>query len=170
MFLIKKILLFHFLFLSAIVVAAQHNYTHGHEHDHNHGEAHNYHLGFGVGAAGFLGDNHLDPALHIHFLRKINSKNNLSVGLGYEGIIDDNWHNGFNLLLNYRPVSFLSLNIGPGIVTEKEDDEREFLPALHAESVFEFNVSGVHLGPMIGFGMNKEHKHVSVGLHIGFGL
>lgn len=165
---IKKIFLFHFLFLSAILVAAQHQHSHGHEHIHD--EGHNYHLGLGVGATSFIGESHLNPALHVHFLRKINSGSNWSFGLGYEGIIDDNWHNGLNLLLNYRPVDFLSVNIGPGIVTEKEGDEREFLPALHAESVFEFYFSGFHLGPMLGFGMNKEHKHFSLGVHVGFGL
>lgn len=166
---LKKLSIFTLFFLLAYFQAtAQHD--HSHEHDHVNDEVQNYHLGLGVGAASFSGENDIAPAIHVHFLRRISNESNWSVGLGYEGIIQESWHNGVNLLLNYRPFHFLSFNIGPGIVTEKEDDEREFLPALHAESVFEFHVSGIHFGPMVGWGINKEHQHISLGVHIGFGL
>jgi hypothetical protein len=66
--------------------------------------------------------------------------------------------------------AFISFNAGPGVVFENEDGEKEILPALHAESVVEFTIADFHFGPMVGFGINKEHTHFSVGIHLGFGI
>lgn len=162
----KRLFLLTILLLPFALAYAQHNHNHVHDiHD-----EHNYHIGVGAGVATFLGEEGLEPALHLHLLRRLNSESKWSLGIGYEGIKGDEWHNGVNLLVNYRPANFLSFNVGPGVVFEKEENETEFLPAIHAESVFEFNISEIHLGPMLGFGFNKEHTHFSVGIHLGFGI
>lgn len=150
-------------------INAQEN--HNHNHTHHHHDEHKYHFGIGAGFASFSGEKGLEPSLHIHLMRKLNTESNWSVGIGYEGIKgEETWHNGLNLLLNYRPFQIISFNAGPGIVYENHDGERELLPAFHAESVVEFTFSDIHLGPMIGFGVNKEHAHFSFGLHFGFGI
>ncbi len=137
---------------------------------HIHNESHDYHIGFGFSETKFTGEEGLKPGLHIHFIKSISTEGHWGVGLGYEGVKSESWHNGMNLLLNYRPVEFFSVNLGPGIVVEKVDGENEVKPALHVESVFEYDISKIHLGPMVGFGFDKEHTHFSFGIHIGFGI
>lgn len=160
-----KCLLVFIIFLSLkLPVHAQHNKHHIHD------EHHIYHFGFGIGAAKFVSEDGISPAFHAHLLRKVNPELNWSVGLGYEGIVEEKLHSGINILLNYRPVDYLSFNIGPGIVLENDNEDIHLTPALHLESVFEFNMSGIHLGPMLGYGIDKEHQHFSVGIHIGFGM
>lgn len=148
-----------------INVNAQHNHNHTHHHD-----EHNYHFGVGAGVASFSGENELEPSLHLHLLRKLSVESKWSLGIGYEGIKGEQWHNNVNLLLNYRPFQFISFNAGPGVVFEIENGEKELLPAFHVESVVEFTVADLHFGPMVGFGINAEHTHFSVGIHLGFGI
>ncbi|WP_073165836.1 hypothetical protein [Tangfeifania diversioriginum] len=163
---VSQIILSIMLLIPCTSALAQHN----HSHDYDHHDEHKFHIGVGAGAASFSGESGLEPALHLHLLRKLNAESNWSLGIGYEGIIGEEWHNGVNFLVNYRPFHFLSFNAGPGIVFEKEQNETEVLPAFHAESVFEFTISGIHLGPMLGVGFNKEHTHFSAGIHLGFGF
>jgi hypothetical protein len=147
---------------------AQHNSTHS-AHDHGHDD-HKYHIGIGLAATKIVGENVLAPGFHLHFIRQLGHENRWGLGLGYEAIADEHWHNGVNLLLNYRPLKFVSLITGPGLVFSSHDGEFEALPAFHTEMVFEFNVRGLHVGPMIGYGLDKEDSHFSVGVHIGIGL
>lgn len=151
-----------FLFL---VVTFQSKAQHRHVHD----EEHVYHLGFGIGGSKFLGEDEILPGIHIHLLRKLNIESNWSIGFGYEGIAEEEWHHGLNLLVNYRPLEFLSVNLGPGIVLGEEEGSQNVDPAFHVEAVTEFLIKGIHVGPMIGFGVDPHHKHVSIGLHVGFG-
>jgi len=146
-------------------VNAQHDQSHNHIHD-----EHNYHFGVGGGVASFSGEEGLEPSVHLHLLRRLNTESKWSMGIGYEGIKGERWHNGVNFLVNYRPINLVSFNAGPGFVFEKEDGKSEFLPAFHAESVVEFTVSELHFGPMVGLGINKEHTHISFGIHLGFGI
>jgi hypothetical protein len=48
--------------------------------------------------------------------------------------------------------------------------ETEIFPAFHTEAVFEFNLGGIHIAPMAGFGIDKEESHFSVGVHVGLGF
>ncbi len=160
----KWLIVFPIFFLGAFSISAQHDHSNIHDAEHI------YHAAFGLGATKIFDEEGMDPGVHVHLLRKISRESNWSFGIGYEGIIGENWHNGLNLLLNYRPLDYLSFNFGPGIASEKENGENEFGPAFHMESVFEFNLSGIHLGPMVGFGIDKEDKHISLGVHIGFGM
>ncbi len=102
------------------------------------------------------------PGFHLHFLRQLGEEQKWGLGLGYEAIIDENVHSGINLLANWHPVKFLSFNAGPGLVFGKHDSESEILPAFHTEAVFEFDLNKIHIGPMVGFGIDKEESHFSV--------
>lgn len=152
-------------------VEAQHSNNSNSHASHNHElDPHKYHIGIGFGGAHIFSENVQAPAFHLHFLRQLGHHNQWGLGIGYEAIADEHWHNGLNLLVNYRPVRFLSLLAGPGLVIGKHDGKTEVLPAFHTEAVFEFNVGGLHIGPMIGYGRDKEDNHISVGVHVGFGF
>lgn len=153
--------------LTTNVVSAQHQHDDGHKHLH---DDHKYHLGFGIAGSYLSIEQAVAPGFHIHFIRQLGTEKKWGVGLGFESIIEENIHSNFNVLGNWHPVDFLSLNAGPGMVFAKHEGETEILPAFHAEAVFEFNVGGIHLGPMLGFGIDSEETHFSLGVHVGFGF
>jgi hypothetical protein len=155
-----------FMNVFVINVSGQHNEEkHAHLHDH-----HNYHLGFGVAGTYLTSEEGLAPGFHVHFIRQLGHEKLWGLGLGYEAIIEENVHSSINLLTNWRPFDFLSFNAGPGLVIGSHDGETEILPAFHTEAVFEFNLGGIHIGPMAGFGIDKEESHFSLGVHVGFGF
>jgi hypothetical protein len=152
-------------FLAISVSGQQLNIDHDHLHDN-----HKYHVGFGVAGTHLSGETGIAPGFHLHFIRQLGHEKHWGIGLGYEAIIEETLHNSFNLLANFRPFDFLSFIAGPGLVFGKHDGKTEILPAFHTEAVFEFNLGKIHLGPMIGFGIDKEESHFSVGLHVGIGF
>lgn len=160
----KSLLLFLVLNTIFLSVSGRHD-----EHEHLH-DFHKYHLGFGVAGAHIKSTNGISPGFHIHLLRQLGEEKKWGIGLGYEAIVEENLHNGLNLLANWHPVDFLSVNAGPGIAFGKHDGTNEVLPAFHTEAVFEFNVGNIHIGPMAGFGIDREESHFSVGVHLGFGF
>lgn len=50
------------------------------------------------------------------------------------------------------------------------DGHTAILPVFHTELVTEFNLWGVHIGPMAGFGMDRGDRHFSLGIHLGLGF
>lgn len=156
------------IFLTFFVssVSGQHN-----EDDHYHlHDAHKYHLGFGIAGTYLTGEAALAPGFHAHFIRQLGEEKHWGIGLGYEAIIEENLHSSINLLANYHPFDFLSFIAGPGLVFGNHDGETEILPAFHTEAVFEFSLGGIHIGPMLGFGIDREESHFSLGVHVGFGF
>lgn len=141
------------------------------EHSHEHStDLHKNHFGIGTAAAYLTTENVFASGFHLHYIRQFGHEKQWGIGAGYEAILDEHIHNGVNLLLNYRPVHFISLNIGPGVVFGKHESEFEVQPAFHTEAVFEFDILGVHAGPMIGFGIDTEETHFSAGIHVGLGF
>jgi hypothetical protein len=153
--------------LYSLPLSSQNNHTHsdGHAHD-----SHNYHFGAGIAASKILEENMWGPGFHLHLIRQFGHHNQWGLGLGYEAIAATHWHHGLSLPFNYRPARFLSLLAGPGIAIANHEGETEIFPAFHTEAVFEFNVRGVHIGPMIGYGLDTEDSHFSVGIHLGLGF
>lgn len=157
--------------LHSLNVAAQPTHDHGTAvHGHRGHDPHNYHIGLGMAAAHVNGEQGLAPGVHLHLLRQLGTHKRWGLGLGYEVILDEHRHNGLNMLFNYRPLHFLSLLAGPGMVMAKHEGKTEIKPAFHTEAVFEFNVGGLHVGPMIGYGADREDSHFSIGVHIGLGF
>ena len=158
------------LMMFSVGLYGQHDHS-GHNHGHGQGDdPHKYHIGLGVAGTRIISEDAFAPALHVHFLRQLGQHNQWGIGLGYEAIADEHWHNGINLLGNYRPAKFLSILAGPGLVIGEHDGSTEIGPAFHTEAVFEFNLGGLHVGPMIGFGYDREDRHISAGIHVGIGL
>lgn len=161
--------LFLIIFLTAITTGVSGQQKQDHDHKHLHDD-HDYHLGFGVAGTYLSVEQAVAPGFHIHFIRQLGHEKQWGIGLGYEAIIEENIHSSINLLANWRPFDFLSFIAGPGLVLAKHEGETEILPAFHTEAVFEFNVGGIHLGPMLGFGIDTEETHYSLGVHVGFGF
>ncbi len=167
MLLMARTLLLSILLLYSVFTSAQGH--HNHE-NHMHDDAHKYHIGVGVATAHFKGEPGLSPAAHLHFIRQVGHSNHWGLGLGYEAIFDQHLHSGLNLLVNYHPLNRLSINAGPGIVFSEHKEHHEVNPSFHTEAVYEFNLNKIHIGPMAGFGFDKEDTHFSLGVHLGFGI
>jgi len=161
----RKILFSTLLLFLVFAGNAQHNHE---EHDHN--DAHKNHLGIGTAATYLTSEEVFAPGFHLHYIRQFGHENRWGLGAGFETILDEHAHNALNMLVNYRPVPFLSLNAGPGVVFAKHEGETEVHPAFHTEAVIEFDIFGIHAGPMIGFGIDPEETHFAAGIHIGLGF
>lgn len=160
-----KILLSTLLLFLVFAGNAQHNHE---EHEHN--DAHKNHLGIGAAATYLTSENVLSPGFHLHYIRQFGHENQWGIGAGIESILDEHTHNALNTFVNYRPVPFISLNAGPGVVFAKHEGKTEVHPAFHTEAVLEFDIFGIHAGPMIGFGIDSEETHFALGFHVGFGF
>lgn len=158
-----------YVILCAVVLLLRLSPALGQAHDHDHDD-HKFHFGVGVIGAKLSDNKDITPGFHLHLIRHFGHENRWGIGVGYEALTQKPWHNGANLLFNYRPFSNLTLLAGPGMVIHKHDGETEILPGFHTEAVFEFNLWGVHVGPLIGYGIDKEESHFSAGIHIGLGF
>lgn len=136
------------------------------DNEHNHEESHKNHIGTGAALAFLTSENSFAPGIHLHYIRQFGKEYRWGTGIGYEAIIDEHSHNGVTLLLNYRPIDLISLIAGPGLVFTNSETKATF----HSEVVFEFDVCGMHAGPMIGFGIDPEETHFAAGIHIGIGF
>lgn len=136
-----------------------------HHHDH-----HLWHVGFGVAGTHLVGEQGVVPGYHLHLTRQLGEHHQWGAGLGWEMIPGSHRHNGLNLLVSSRLLPFLSLSAGPGVVIGRHDGHTEILPAFHTELVTEINLWGVHIGPMAGFGIDREDRHFSLGIHLGLGF
>lgn len=162
---IRKILMVSLGVILSLTAFTQEDHSHEHSTD-----LHKNHFGIGAAAAYLSTENVFAPGFHLHYIRQFGHEKQWGIGAGYEAILDEHIHNGVNLLLNYRPVHFISLNVGPGVVFGKHESEFEVQPAFHTEAVFEFDILDIHAGPMIGFGIDPEETHFSMGIHVGLGF
>jgi len=110
------------------------------------------------------------PNIHLHYLRKTTVHSDWSVGLGYESILGEHAHQTITALVNYELVPRFTINAGPGISFGTEDGHSHVGLSGHVELLYEFTIGGFHLGPMAGFGFDKDDSHASLGLHFGFGF
>ena len=139
-------------------------------HEHVSDEKHNYHVGLGFAEAWMSDVSGLKPSIHLHFIRQLGEQRNWGLGLGYESIAGKPLHQGMYIIYNRQIINKLSVNIAPGITFSKNQASVEVNPAAHFEVIYEIDAGKVHLGPMIGFGIDPEDLHFSAGIHIGFGF
>ncbi|KOH44748.1 hypothetical protein [Sunxiuqinia dokdonensis] len=156
-----------FLLLFSFSFAQDHD--HDHDHDHSH-DLHRHHLGLGLGAGSLFAEKEYAPVVHLHYLYRLTQHSPVSIGLGFESILDEHTHNTVSALLNYEILPRLSIVGGPGITLADEDGESHTSMSGHVEMIYEFTVGSFHLGPMLGFGFDKEESHASLGIHIGLGF
>jgi len=162
----RKIFLLPLFLMFAFVVFAQEHEAHDTENDHDHD--HGSEIGASVGPVYFINEGEFSFSTHIHYVYNF-KHTKFGLGAGFERIFDEHKHRFVGAEINYRPIHNLTLNISPGIVFEgKEDVEKDF--ALHFETAYEFEFGVFHLGPVVEIAWHPENYHISMGVHIGFGL
>ncbi|MDZ7740574.1 MAG: hypothetical protein U5Q03_02150 [Bacteroidota bacterium] len=160
------------LFLLACILCM--NLLPAQEHHHQDHEDHKMHRHqpneFGLAAfpVYFMNKKEVAFGLHFHYLRLVGDSP-FGWGLGYERIFDEHGHNTFGIVGSYRPIKHLSFNLSPGITFEDEDAS-EIKFAFHIESMYDFEIGNVHIGPLIELAFDPEDTHISLGLHVGYGF
>lgn len=140
---------------------AQHE-DHDHEHPFNE-------IGFSNNAVYNVTEKEIAYSIHIHYIRIFEKNEDFGLGMGYERIFDDHKHNSFNVILMYRPFNHFSLNIAPGVIW-LDSEKNSLKPAMHLEGLYEFEIGPIHMGPIIGVGLNTNDMHLSTGLHLALGF
>jgi len=176
----KKITITLLFLLSALLSFAQNSAEHNHDdkcehHDHKHhkdtGSEHGAHFhvndfGFANGMVYNLGENSAAWGMHLHYVRGVNKY--LGVGIGYESVLGEHFHQTFTGFVRYKFFKHFVLNAGPGItIPNEENPEYEFVSHFELSTVFE--LGKFHLGPMVGYGLGHE-QHFTVGVHLGYGF
>lgn len=136
-----------------------------HEHDHHH-----YHIGLGMGGSWLSETSSIHPSLHLHLLKALGHSEKWQIGLGYESIFGEEVHHSFNIPIAYSPFNHFNIKAGPGISITSEDEHNESSLTAHLECIYEFEIGGIHLGPLIGYGIDKHGHHIGFGIHLGMGL
>lgn len=135
------------------------------EHKHSHA-IHKNEIGVANSPVYLINEKVFSYGLHFHYIRNI-KKSAFGLGLGYERIFDEHNHNTFGLVIRYIPVDKLSLIVAPGILYEdRHFNKPEF--AIHLESVYEFEIKNIGIGPVVEFAYATDDLHISLGLHLGF--
>ncbi|HPR30930.1 MAG TPA: hypothetical protein PLK12_02495 [Prolixibacteraceae bacterium] len=140
--------------------------VHGHD---GLSDDHHVHSGFEIGTSAALvyhpGENNFSPGFHLHIQKNVSDR--WGIGLGYEGIPSDEYHQTLTVFGAYALTPFLSVLAGPGLTfPDAEGDEYRFTGHLEINSAFE--LGKIHLGPFVGAGFSEHHTHYSMGLHIGW--
>lgn len=116
----------------------------------------------------FPGEAAWSYGLHLHFMRTI-GHSRFRLGAGYERIFDVHKHNTVGVVAGYTLVHGWSAMVSPGLTFE-EAHPGEFLPTVHLETTYEFDVGRSHIGPMVEWAWDPEDTHMSIGVHVGVGL
>ena len=154
--------------LMTIIITATAQDIHTDAHPVHHHEHHRNEIGIANSPVYFFKEKVFAYGLHMHYLHKLSSSR-FALGIGYERIFDEHKHNTFNLVGSYRPIDNLSFNISPGIAFEDRSGSGLNF-AMHAETLYEFEIGDFHIGPLVEFAYDAEDYHISAGLHIGFGF
>jgi len=160
----RQILLILSLLLNFSVAKAQETGDHDH-HEHEH---HKNEISVGAFPVYLLNEKELTYGLHLHYTYNF-PKSKAGIGLGFEKIFDDHKHNSLNIFLSYRPVENLHIGLGPGLAFEGHKINQAVF-AMHLETAWEFIIHNFHVGPMLGFGIDKNDMHMGVGIHFGVGF
>ena len=135
------------------------------EHSHN---CHTHEIGVAIVSSYFLNDEISSYGWHLHYLKSVD-KTDFSIGIGYERILGEHSHNTLGFVFNYKPIENLSFNLMPGIAYRDGGFKHgEF--ALHLETLYEVEIGGVHIGPILEYAIDAHEDHFSFGIHIGIGL
>jgi hypothetical protein len=153
------------IWISPHVLLAQ-----NHEQDHNHSPHHHDHPANEIGLGNYLsylaGEQEFAYSMHIHYLRSF-EESRFGAGIGYEQIFDEHRHRSLTFVGAFRPAHPLVLSLAPGVLfgTQEHPGIRF---TLHAEAVYEFEISHFHIGPALEFATTFDEYHIGVGLHVAY--
>ncbi len=154
--------------ISQIGIFAQFHEHNDHPHEQNQRKHAHPNNEFGIGnyLAYLAGEQEFAYSLHVHYLRSF-EESRLGAGIGYEQIFDEHMHRSLTFIGAFRPVSPLVLSLGPGILFGTEENPGIRF-TLHAEVVYEFEISYFHLGPAVEIATTFDEYHLGVGLHMAY--
>jgi len=130
-------------------------------------EHHKNEFGMANSPVYFLKSKEISYGIHFHYTRHLNHSK-FGIGLAYERIFDKHKHNTFGAVIAYSPLDKLTISASPGFTYEGLT--KEFMPALHLETTYEFELGHIHIGPLLEFALDSEDQHISLGLHLGYGF
>ena len=139
------------------------------EYRHRCNNLHKNEIGIANAPVYFLKEKEITYGFHFHYVRNIGNSP-FGIGVGYERIFDEHQHQTFGVVGSYR-LYRLVFNIAPGVTFEKaEEEETEFLFAIHLEACYDFEFGNFHIGPAAEVAYDPEDIHLALGLHIGYGF
>lgn len=143
--------------------------VHKHDHDPVEGDAHHHHneISVAAGLVPLIAEDELTWGIHLHYIRGIDKKGKVGVGIGLETIIDEHKHYTVSAVLHYRIVKGLIFSLAPGLLILKQDDEFVYQYAQHIELAYEFEVGEFHIGPVVELGLERVGVHYLGGVHFG---
>jgi len=162
----RKLFLLMLIIVCPFIIVAREMHEYEHEHEHHHPE-----LEFGI-SGGFVynfTEKEAAPGMHIHVIKALSKSHKFGLGMGYEAIFDEHKHNAASLIIRYRPIDYISINIAPGI-SWLSSEKNSAKPSMHIEGIYEWEFGNFHLGPMLGVAFNREDVHASLALHFAWGF
>ena len=139
------------------------------EGDHDEHRGHHHDGGFSLGVS--LGPSYLPNekefgfSAHGHLLYELGSVP-LGFGVGYEALFDEHRHQTMSLVFQYRIIDAWLMSVSPGVTFEL-GSFNEPRPTVHLETVYEFRVGLMDLGPAFEFAIEPEGTHLTLALHAG---
>ena len=160
--------LFAGIFLSAAALAEEPEHAHNHGTDTHHHDA--WELGLAVGAVALVNESEVALGLHLHALRALPWLNGWRLGVGAETVLDEHAHANLAVVINYELFGGLNASVAPGVLVVETEQGWTPKVAAHFELAWEFDLGGVHLGPVLEYAWSSIDQHAMVGLHVGLPL
>ena len=130
--------------------------------------AHKHHLNE-IGVANSMlyifSENGYAYGLHAHYIRYI-PHTKFGYGFGYERVFGHHQTNTIGILGSYNPFIEFYFNFIHVITFEDKSNQVDL--ALHFEVLYEFELYNFHIGPTIGYSLNPNDQHISIGVHMAY--
>ncbi|MFW5657100.1 MAG: hypothetical protein ACOC0C_05730 [Bacteroidota bacterium] len=163
-------LILFFLSGSSAILSAQHQHD-SHDHhpeENNHNHIHGSEIGFAIGAVALHDE--LKPGFHLHYLRPFPGNDHIRYGIGGEVVLDEHTHLTASAMLNFTLWRGLQFSLAPGILFLNHEEEWEKHFSTHLELFYEFEIKGIHIGPLLDYSISSAENHYMAGIHVGFQL
>ena len=131
------------------------------EHEHFHKNE----LGVSIAPVFFTPSEGVAVGPHAHYVKNIKSEN-FGIGLGAEYIFNEEKHQTYSVVFDYRLIGGLHVIAAPGVAIESEQDKLETVFAVHLETNYEFELKHFNLGPSFEFAWDPHDIHYNLGIHV----
>lgn len=140
----------------------------GHDHGVANYCAHRLEVGLSPGLVYLLDESEFTFGLHMHVVARL-GESRWGLGVGLERLFDDHGHTTASLVVQLRLIAGWSAILAGGVTLE-DGEGFSPLPSLHIETTYEWEIGPMHLGPSLELAIDSEDMHVTLGMHIGFGV
>jgi|SaaInlStandDraft_5_1057022.scaffolds.fasta_scaffold144480_2 hypothetical protein len=129
------------------------------------GHFHKNELGISMAPVFFIPSEEVSFGLHAHYVKNIKSEN-FGIGLGAEYIFNEEKHQTYSVVFDYRLIGGLHVIAAPGVAIESELEKYEAVFAVHLETNYEFELKHFNLGPSFEFAWDPHDIHYNLGIHV----